>query len=56
MGWEEMAMSASTRSLRQRVFPALKEGLMITLYLWAVFGLPVTSIAMHGGYDISAGS
>jgi hypothetical protein len=32
-------MSTSRQGLKQRVFHELKEGLIITLYLWAVFGL-----------------
>jgi len=34
-------MSTSQQGLKQRVFRELKEGLIITLYLWAVFGLLV---------------
>jgi hypothetical protein len=34
-------MSTSRQGLKKRVFSDLKEGLMITLYLWVVFGLLV---------------
>jgi len=34
-------MGKSTRTLRQKAFHELKEGLRITIYLWAVFGLIV---------------
>ena len=34
-------MSTSRQGLKQRVFLEFKEGLIITLYLWAVFGLLV---------------
>ena len=34
-----MGMSTSRQGLKQRVFLKIKEGLIIALYLWAVFGL-----------------
>ena len=39
-------MGTSTRTLGQRAFHELKEGLIITLYLWAVFGLLVMEKSM----------
>ena len=39
-------MSTSRQGLKQRVFLELKEGLIITLYLWAVFGLLVLHKSM----------
>lgn len=39
-------MSTSRQALKQRVFLEFKEGLIITLYLWAVFGLLVLHKSM----------
>jgi hypothetical protein len=39
-------MSTSRQGLKQRVFLEFKEGLIITLYLWAVFGLLVLHKSM----------
>ena len=39
-------MSTSRQWLKQRVFLEFKEGLIITLYLWAVFGLLVLHKSM----------
>jgi hypothetical protein len=39
-------MSTSRQGLKQRVFREFKEGLLITLYLWAVFGLLVLHKSM----------
>ena len=41
-----ISMSTSRQGLKQRVFPVFKEGLIITLYLWAVFGLLVLHTQM----------
>jgi hypothetical protein len=38
---ERDGMDTSSQTPKQRVFRELKEGLVITLYLWAVFGLLV---------------
>jgi hypothetical protein len=41
-----ISMSTSRQGLKHRVFREFKEGLIITLYLWAVFGLLVLHKSM----------
>lgn len=41
-----ISMSTSRQGLKQRVFLEIKEGLIIILYLWAVFGLLVLHKSM----------
>jgi hypothetical protein len=45
-GRKEKNMNKSTRTFKQRAFHEVKEGLIITLYLWAVFGLLILHKSM----------